>query len=78
MPANELKPCTQLDRVPEVVTPWQIVQCPACAHYHHGGLCDNPKRHGPNDPCPFDGLPLPLREVSQADMDGAYALPGAG
>ncbi len=69
--SEELKPCKQLNQVPEVVTPWQLPQCPACKHYHHPGKCDNAKRVRPDDPCPYDNKALPLRVVDEDDMEEA-------
>jgi uncharacterized paraquat-inducible protein A len=53
--------CKQLNRLP-VVNEWQKVYCPACGHYCQG-KCENPKRSSEDDPCPFDGKPLPVVEV---------------
>jgi hypothetical protein len=58
-----LKPCKKLQELPSVTTDWQqTTWCPNCEHYHCG-TCGFPVRTGTNPACPFDGQPLPLREV---------------
>ena len=56
-------PCKKLHELPAVSTEWQqTASCPDCEHYYCG-TCINPKRTDGNAACPFDEMPLPLREV---------------
>ena len=63
------KPCKKLHELPAVVTDWQqTTWCPDCEHYYCG-TCGNPIRTDSNAACPFDGKPLPLRDV-EVDPNG--------
>ena len=56
--------CSKLNEVPPLLTDWQQpVLCPDCAYYD-AGQCINPTRMAGDTGCPFDGLELPLREVT--------------
>lgn len=53
------KKCKMLNEVPPVVGEGQLkVQCPDCRFYGPRCSCANPVER-----CPFEGRPLPLREV---------------
>ena len=57
------KPCTKLGELPLVATDWQLTTWyPDCEHYCCG-TCANPERTDSDAACPFNGKPLPLREV---------------
>lgn len=61
--------CKRLVELPQVVGEWQQkVCCPAC-DYYRDGECHNPNRTVAEGSCPFDGKPLPLREVSEDTTD---------
>jgi hypothetical protein len=58
-----MSPCKKLHEVPSVLMDWQqVTWCPDCDYYDRG-TCGNPIRTDRNAACPFDGNPLPLREV---------------
>ena len=59
-----MKVCKKLHELPSVAIDWQqTTWCPDCDFYDLGA-CGNPERTGSDAPCPFDGKPLPLREVA--------------
>ncbi len=50
--------CKQTDRVP-VITEWQAeVLCPDCEHYREGLCAPSSGRRRPDEPCPFDLVPV--------------------
>jgi hypothetical protein len=56
--------CKKLYELPPVVTEWQQATWrPDCAYYDRG-TCANSAASDADEPCPFDGMQLPLRELA--------------
>jgi hypothetical protein len=61
--------CKKLHEMPSVLTDWQqVTSCPDCDYYGRG-TCGNPICTDSKAACPFDGQPLPLREVAVDSND---------
>jgi hypothetical protein len=64
--------CKKLLELLPVSTDWQqTTWCPDC-EYYDCGACGNPERSGNHSSCPYDGAPVPLREVSDEPNDGQF------